>query len=113
MSLSNAHAGSSICSQPLNYQPQTAGTLQRLALTCCKDSAKPCNVILFGLPESSLPNTKADIDDVVQHLIVDHLVQRMHSDWVVAQSSSPQSVTAQPPGLSSLSSIILGIEGLL
>jgi len=41
MSLSNAHAGSSICSQPLNYQPQTAGTLQCLALTCCKDSAKP------------------------------------------------------------------------
>jgi len=42
VSLSNAHAGSSICSQPLNYQTQTAGTLQRLALTCCKDSAKPC-----------------------------------------------------------------------
>ena len=30
------------CSQPLNYQPHAAGTLQRLALACCKDSAKPC-----------------------------------------------------------------------
>ena len=48
MSLSNAHAGSSICSQPLNYQPQTAGTLQRLALTCCKDSAKPCSDLVWA-----------------------------------------------------------------
>ena len=35
------------CSQPLNYQPHTAGTLQHLALACCKDSAKPCTLFAY------------------------------------------------------------------
>ena len=46
------------------------------SFTDCHGKSEDCqnshnilhNVILFGLPESSLPNTKADID-VVQHLI--------------------------------------------
>ena len=41
------------CSQPLNYQPHTAGTLQRLALACCKDSAKPCSSSVFTLSTGS------------------------------------------------------------
>jgi len=60
---------------------------------------RSANVILFGLPESSPPNTKADIDDVVHHLISrsSSIKDAFRLGRHTPSSSSPQFVTAQPP----------------